>query len=59
MSGQPYKDYWNKCSVDKKTEFIIKAKLVGIVKTVHKWGDIETHYQAQLRDSFRSEVENG
>ena len=57
-NGQPFKNYWNECSVEKRSEFIIKSRLEGKVKTNYNWEDIETHQQALLRDSFRSEVEN-
>ena len=58
-NGQPFKNFWNDCSAERRTEFIIKAKLEGTIKPSYNWEDIETHYQALLRDSFRSEVENG
>ncbi len=56
-NGQPFKNYWNDSSVEKRTEFIIIARLEGNVKPYHTWADIQTHHQALLRDAFRSEVE--
>ncbi len=58
-NSQPFKSYWNECSVENRSDYIVKAKLENVVKNNYLWEDIETHNQAKLRDAFRSEVENG
>lgn len=55
--GQPFRNYWNECSVEKRSELIISARLNNIVKNNMRWEEIETHYQAKLRDVFRSKIE--
>jgi len=57
-NGQPFRNYWNDCSVEKRSEYIIQARLENQVKKNMEWADIETHNQAKLRDVFRSELDD-
>ena len=55
-NGQPFKNYWNKCSVEDRSVYLIKAGLENKVKSFQTWEEIETHEQAKLRDAFRGDM---